>query len=405
MPNSQRQPTGPLAGIKIVDLTTIIMGPYATQILGDMGADIIKVERPTGDVLRYSNQGRSKGMSNIFLNNNRNKRSLVLDLKQTAGKEALFNLIKKSDVLVSNVRTQAMARLGLSYEAIKVIKPDIVYLSCIGFGQQGPYAKRPAYDDLIQAMAGFPNLFTKAYGSDPTFIPSNLCDRITGLNVVNGITAALLYRERTGQGQAVEIPMFETLLQFLFADHLGGYTFVPSEPSVGYERIVNPNRKPHRTADGGFIALLVYNDKQWAEFLTLIDRPDLVGQGIFATHAIRGQNFKDVYGFVSDMIASRPTAEWADLLGRSDIPHSVVVELEDLFDDEHLQAIDYFHQFEHPSEGTLRTTAIPSQWSESQPNIWRHAPQLGEQSREVLTEIGYTEAEIGTLVENGVTNG
>ena len=235
------------------------------------------------------------------------------------------------------------------------------------------------------------------------FIPSNICDRVSGLNVVNAITTALFYRERSGKGQAVEVPMFETMLQFLFADHLGNYTFEPKEEPIGYQRVVNPNRRPHRTSDGGFIALLVYNDKQWQQFFTLLGRPEMIGQGIYATHAIRGENFAEVYGFVGEMIALRTTAEWLDLLGKSDIPHTAVRELESLFEDEHLLAIDYFHEFDHPSEGRIRTTAVPSTWSETPPGLWRHAPQLGEHSVELLREIGYNDAEIETMLQDGIT--
>ncbi|MEM7348279.1 MAG: CoA transferase, partial [Chloroflexota bacterium] len=246
---------GPLSGITVIDLTTILMGPFATQHLGDMGADVIKIEPPGGDGIRYANQGRSPGMSNLFLNNNRNKRSLVLNLKHAAGKSVLEKLLKQGDVLVSNVRPQAMARLGLSYEDVVKINPRLIYVACFGFGQTGPYAERPAYDDLIQTMAGIPNLFERAYDDEPKFLPANFCDRVTGLNVVNAVTAALFYRERTGKGQSVEVPMYETMVQFLLSDHLGGYTFEPPTGSPGYARIINPNRRPYATKDG-YLALL-----------------------------------------------------------------------------------------------------------------------------------------------------
>ena len=300
--------SGPLSGIKIIDLTTVLMGPSATQMLGDLGAEVIKIEPLKGDVIRYSNQGRNHGMSNLFLNCNRNKKSLVLNLKHKKGKAALLKLVKEGDVLVSNVRPKAMERFGLSYKEVAAINPKIIYVSCFGFGQKGPYAERAAYDDIIQTMVGIPNLFQRAYNEEPKFLPSNFCDRVTGLNAVNMVTAALFYRERTGKGQLVEVPMYETMLQFLLGDHLGGYTFEPPKGEPGYARIVNPNRKPYKTKDG-YIALLVYNDKQWAAFLPLIERTDLVGEGIFANMSVRGQNIKEVYGFVKIEVAKKTTAQ------------------------------------------------------------------------------------------------
>ncbi len=394
--------SGPLTGIKVIDLTTVLMGPFATQFLGDMGADVLKIEAPKGDVLRYANQGRHAGMGNLFLNSNRNKRSLVLNLKHEAGKAALLKLAEQSDVLVSNVRPQAMQRLGLAYQDLTEVNPQLIYVASFGFGQAGPYAERAAYDDLIQTMTGIPNLFERAYGDEPKFLPANFCDRVTGLTVVNAVTAALFYRERTGKGQSIEIPMFETMVQFLMSDHLGGYTFEPPMGPPGYVRIVNPHRRPYRTKDG-YIALLVYNDKQWAEFLHLIDRANLIGQGIFASMSTRAQNIVEVYGFVQAVISQRSTAAWLELFSQSDLAHAAVPKLEDLFENEHLKAVNFFPEFQHPSEGHIRTTAIPSQWSESQPALNRHAPRLGQDSREILQELGYDERTIQALVAAGTT--
>ncbi len=393
---------GPLNGITIIDLTTVLMGPFATQHLGDMGANVIKVEPLKGDVIRYSNQGRNHGMSNLFLNNNRNKRSIVLDLKKKEGKSVLTKLIITGDVLVSNVRPQAMARLGLSYADVKKINSSIIYVSCFGFGQHGPYAERAAYDDIIQTMVGVPHLFERAYDEPPKFLPSNFCDRVCGLTAVNAVTTALFYRERTGQGQLIEIPMYETMVQFLMGDHLGGHTFEPPIGKMGYARIVNPNRKPYKTKDG-YLAMLVYNDKHWATFLTLINRTDLIGQGIFANVAARGANIVEVYGFVREIMLQNSTETWLKRLKNADIPHTIVPTLEDILENEHLQAINFFPEYEHPSEGKIRMTAIPSQWSVSQPDIRLPAPRLGEHSREILADYGYSIKEIEQMIEKGIT--
>lgn len=390
--------SGPLSGIKVVDLTTVLMGPYATRILGDFGADIVKIESLDGDVIRFANRGRNAGMSNLFLNNNRNKRSVAINLKHDAGREVLMKLAANSDVLVSNMRPQAMNRLGLSYDEIANVNKKIIYASCMGFGQKGPYASRRAYDDLIQAMSGIPSMMERAYGGEPRFAPSNLCDRVTGLNVVNAVTAALFHRERTGEGQSIEIPMYETMVDFMMSDHLGGYTFVPTEGASGYERIINANRRPYRTTDG-CIAILVYTDEQWSKFLSIAGRQDLVGQGIFATMNSRADNAVEVYGFVDSVIAKKSTSEWVRLFDGSDLVFSNVPQFDDLFEDEHLGAVDFFREVEHPSEGTIRTTNIASQWSASQPDIRAQAPRLGEHSDEILNELGYSDEEIEALLD------
>ena len=303
---------GPLADIRILDLSNVLMGPYATQQLGAMGADVIKVESHAGDLIRYASPGRSEGMGSLFLNNNRNKRSLVLDLKQPQGIDILMRLVAVSDVLISNMRPEAMRRLGLDYAAVRQVNDKIVYVTCTGFGKGGPYEGRPAYDDLIQTMSGVPSLVERAYGEEPKFAPSNFCDRVTGLNVVSAVLGALLNRERTGKGQSVDIPMFETLVEFLMSDHLGGHTFVPSEGPTGYQRVINPNRRPYQTQDG-YLTVMVYSDKQWAEFLEVVGRSDLIDQEPFASMVSRSSNIVEVYSFVRETLASKTTAQWLEV--------------------------------------------------------------------------------------------
>jgi len=263
---------GPLDGVRILDLTTVVMGPYATQILADFGADVVKVEPPEGDIVRLNGPARNPGMGHIFLNTNRNKRSIVLDLKKPAGLEAVLALAKTADVLVYNIRPQAMTRLGLAYEDVRAVNPRIIYAGGFGYSQQGPYAARPAYDDLIQAMSGVPWLMQKSGADQPRYVPATYADRTVGLHLANAVTAALFARERTGKGQRVDVPMYESLLQTLMGEHLSGRTFVPPMPGEGYARVLSKERKPYRTRDG-WVCVLVYNDKQWRNFFELIGEP------------------------------------------------------------------------------------------------------------------------------------
>jgi crotonobetainyl-CoA:carnitine CoA-transferase CaiB-like acyl-CoA transferase len=407
--NSDKQASaGPLQGIRVLDLTTVVMGPYATQILGDMGADVIKVEPPPagpgdagGDSVRYTSSARHPGMANLFLNCNRNKRSVVLDLKAPEGRGAFLKLAATCDVLVYNVRPQAMQRLQLAYEDVRAVNPKIIYVGGFGYGQGGPYAARAAYDDLIQAMTAVPDLVSRASGGKPRFVPINFCDRVTGLNMVNAVTAALFHRERSGQGQAIEVPMFETMAQFILGEHLGGHTFEPPEGPPGYTRLLNVWRKPHPTRDG-LLAILVHNDKHWQTFFRLIGRPELGADPMFATMRGRYDNIARVYAWLSGEIARRSTAEWLELLAASDIPHAVSRSLEDLFGDEHLRAVGFFHEIDHPSEGPIRVAGIPSTWSATPLSIRRPAPRLGEHTREVLEEAGLSAKSAELLIARGI---
>ncbi len=395
--------SGPLAGVRIVDMTTVLMGPYATQILGDMGADVIKVEPPRGDGSRDLGPMRNPGMGPLFMHANRSKRSIVLDLKKKAGLRALLRLAKNADVLIYNVRPQAMARLGLSYEEVAAVNPRIVYVGTYGFGQSGPYAARPAYDDLIQGAAGLPSLAVRAGAEMPRYVPCTVADRTVGLNAVNAIAAALYYRERTGEGQAIGIPMFETMAQFVLGDHLGGRTFEPPLGPTGYARLLAKERRPYATKDG-YICALVYNDKQWKSFFALIGRPEVLeSDPRFADLGSRAEHIDELYSLVAETLATRTTAEWLVALDRADIPAMPMHTLDTLIDDPHLAAVGFFEMVEHPSEGRMRSMAVPGTWSKSQPAVERLAPRLGEHSAEILHEAGYSEAEIAALVADGAT--
>ena len=329
---------GPLDGVRVLDLTSVVMGPYATQILADFGADVIKVESPEGDNMRWVWPFRHAGMGHIFLNANRNKRSIVLDLKNAAAREAFLLLAGKADVLVYNVRPQAMARLRLSYEEVRSINPRIIYVGCFGYSQRGPYGAKAAYDDLIQGAAGVPWLLRKQGADTPRFAPVIIADRSVGQQVASAVSAALYHREKTGKGQRVDVPMFEHLLQIVLGEHLGGYTFEPNLGEAGYARMLTPDRRPYQTKDG-YVCALIYNDKQWKAFFDLIGRREMLSDPAFATYEARSQNYDRVYGFVAGEMKTRTTAQWLDGLERADIPVQRMNSLDDIVADPHLAAM------------------------------------------------------------------
>jgi crotonobetainyl-CoA:carnitine CoA-transferase CaiB-like acyl-CoA transferase len=394
---------GPLSGVRIVDLTSVLMGPFATRILSDLGADIVKVEPPEGDLVRGIGPMRNPGMGAIFLNANRGKRSIAIDLKQPAGLEAMLQLCERADVLVYSVRPRAMARLGLSYEAVRARNPGILYVGLVGYGQDGPYAARPAYDDLIQGVSGIASLFQLAGDESPRYVPNALVDRIVGMRAAIAIASGLFARTATatGEGQSIEIPMFETMVEFVLGDHQQGKAFEPPIGPAGYQRQLARERKPYRTLDG-HICALIYNDKQWQAFLQLVGREDLWRDDArFRSVTQRAANIDAVYGFVADEMRSRTTAQWMDLLERGDIPFAPLNDLDSLFSDPHLQQTGFFSEIEHPSEGRLRVTAQPDRWSGTVPDEPGPAPRLGEHTTDILREAGYDDAAIAALLGQG----
>ncbi len=394
--------SGPLAGVRVLDFTSVVMGPYATQILADFGADVVKVEAPEGDIMRHAGPMRSEAMGHIFLNANRNKRSIALDLKRPAGREAALALARNADVLIYNIRPQAMARLKLSYEEVRGVNPRIIYVGAFGYSQRGLYAAKAAYDDLIQGAAGIPWLLVESGAESPRYVPTMIADRSVGLHVVNAVCAALYCREKTGRGQRVDVPMFESLLQFVLGDHLGGHTFEPPLAEPGYSRMLAKNRRPYATRDG-HVCVLIYNDKQWKSFFDLIGKPEMLAEPRFATQGARIHHIDEIYGFVAGEMKHRTTGEWIKALETADIPVQRMNSLEDILTDAHLAAIGYLTPTEHPSEGRLLVMGVPSEWSESTPEYRRHAPRLGEHSREVLREAGYSDARIDAMIVEGVT--
>ena len=378
------------------------MGPYATQILADLGADVIKVEPPEGDILRDVGPMRNPGMGHIYLHVNRNKRSVVLDLKQPAGRDAALRLAEKSDVLVFNVRPQAMARLGLSYEDVKKVNPKIIYAAAVGYGEGGPYSGKSAYDDLIQGAAAVPAL-TQMSGADlPRYAPVTLADRSVGLNVAIAINAALYYREKTGRGQSIEVPMFESLVQFVMGDHLGGLSFDPPIGEAGYKRLIAKHRRPYATNDG-YVCVLIYNDKQWQSFFDLIGKPELKDDPRFRNHTERGVNIAEIYAYVADIMQTRSTADWLQALDAADIPVMPMHTPSSLVTDPHLEASGFFQLVEHPTEGMLRMMKPTLSWSEGPLTIRSLPPSLGQHSAEILREAGYSDEDITEMVKNQVT--
>ena len=394
--------SGPLSGIKVLDMTTVFMGPHCTQILAEHGADVIKLEAPEGDIVRKIIPARHDGMGGLFLLANRGKRSIVLDAKQPAGREAILKLAAASDVFVYNLRPQAMARLGLSYADVAAVNPSIIYVGAFGYGQDGPYAARPAYDDLIQAAAGLASLPTRVNGAEPRYVPCAIVDRTVALAAVNAVTIALFHRQRSGQGQAVDVPMFETMAQLLLGEHLYGHAFEPPLAGLGYPRSLAPDRRPYMTQDG-YIAALVYTDRQWLIFLNIVGRSELLQDHRFIDMGSRTKYVKEVYAFIAEILKTRTTADWLDAFNRADIPAMPMQTLESLIDDAHLQAVKLFELAEHPSEGKIRQMRNPTRWSATPLGAIRHAPRLGEHSREVLREIGYGEAQIEQLFKSGIT--
>lgn len=400
MKNDERSVVGgPLAGIKVIDMTSVVSGPYATQILGDLGADIIKVESPEGDATRYAGPSRNPYMAALFMGANRNKRSIVLDLKQETGRKLLFRLLETADILVHNVRPQKLEKLGLGPQALMARFPRLIYAGIHGWREDGPYGGRPAYDDIIQGMSGVASLFERISG-EPGYAPTILADKTCGLMAAQAITAALYQREKSGRGQVVEIPMFETMVSFLMIEHLSGRTFNPALGETGYSRLLAPWRKPYKTADG-WICMLAYTDTQWRRFFSIVGKPELVDDPRFATMAARSRNINRLYEFAGEELAKRPTMEWLALFDDNEIPAGPVQSIEEVLEDSHLNAIRFFREEQHPTEGSIVVPDIPVQFSDTPAAIRMLQPRFGEHGREILLEAGMPLAEIDAAAAAG----
>ncbi len=390
----------PLSGMVVLDMTTLVMGPLATQTLGDYGADVIKVEPPAGDPLRNNLPTVTAGMGHPFLQLNRNKRSLAIDLKAPDAGAAFRRLIAAADIFVSNVRPAGMAGLGLDYDAVRAINPAIIYCGAYGFSEQGPYAGRPAADDTMQAMSGLANLNGRATGGPPQLAATVLADKAVGLVLVNAVMAAIIHRLRTGAGQYLEVPMFESMVAFVLPEHLAGNAYVPSRGPSGYGRIVTPTRRPFATADG-YLCVLPYSAQQWQRFFRLIGREDWAADPDLLDPVKRTARTPEFYGRIAEAMPARRSKDWiADLLA-ADILFGEALSPEQLIEDPHLAALGMFPEYDHPSEGRIRLIAPPVQASADPARVTRLPPKLGQHSREILASAGLADTEIEALLAAG----
>jgi crotonobetainyl-CoA:carnitine CoA-transferase CaiB-like acyl-CoA transferase len=385
---AQNKKSGPLAGVRIVDLTSMVFGPYCTQIMADMGADVIKVEAPGGDNTRFISVGPAPGMSGVFANVNRGKRSIVLDLTTDADKEVLRKLIATADVFIHSMRAKAVAKLGFGYEQVVAINPGIVYTNCYGYSRRGPARDRTAYDDTIQAECGLPAVQQMLTG-ETNFVGTIMADKVAGLTALYATMMALFHRERTGQGQEVEVGMFETMAAFILVEHANGAMFDPPLSAAYYPRVVSPNRKPYRTRDG-FVAALIYNDKQWTAFVNAV-KPAWVTED-HATLAQRAKQIDKVYAHLAETFLERTTAEWLELLQGLDIPAAPLHTPGELFDDPHLNAVGLFETVQ-TQYGPVRFPGIPTWFSQTPGKIAAGAPETGAHTDEILSELGVTRAD------------
>lgn len=381
---------GPLSGVRVIDLSTVVFGPYGTQILADLGADVIKVETPEGDNIRTAGASPTGDLGPIFVAMNRNKRSVVLDLKSEAGREALSGLIASADVFFHNIRLQGIERLGYGYDAVRAIREDIVYVHCTGYGAGGAYDGLQAYDDLVQAATGAASLMTRADGNPaPRYVPTLIADKTAGLHAAYATLAALFHRERTGAGQYVDIPMFEAFASWHLLENLFGKTWSAMPYQTAYPRTVSPTRKPYATKDG-YIAILPYLDTHWQRFFEIAGRGDLFDDPRFSSYTARSQNFDALYAQIEAVAGDRTTAEWLAALQEAGVPCMPVHDLDEVLDDPHLAGSGFFERREHPDGGEYVAMQPPVRFTGSETRIYRDPPRHGEHTAEVLEELGYS---------------
>ena len=390
----------PLKGIKIIDASSILMVPYCTRLLADMGAEIIKVETLSGDNTRYIGPSINKGMAAVFLNINRNKKSISVDLKSADGRLIIYELIKKTDVFVSNIRKASLEKLKLTHSDFIKINPKIITANAVGFSSKGPYAGLPAFDDTIQAISGMA-AYQETYSDQPSYTSGATADKVTGLMLGMSILSALFNREKNGEGTELEVPMMETMVDFTLVEHLYGYNFLPPKAPPVYPRQSSPNRKPYKTLDG-YIAVLPYSDDQWLRFFSIIKKENILKDPKFCSLESRNQNIDELYKILSEELKKRNTSYWIKNLREQDIPATKVNFPKDLFEDEHLERTNFFKVQDHPTEGKLLYPSFPVEFNEDETSSESlHAPSLGENTKEILTDLGYSEFEIESFVSKG----
>jgi crotonobetainyl-CoA:carnitine CoA-transferase CaiB-like acyl-CoA transferase len=387
--------SGPLSGIRVLDMTAVVLGPMATHILADYGAEIIKVEPLEGDLIRANGVSVHRGMSSIHLALNRNKRSLALDLKSPEGREILQRLIPRVDVLVHNMRVRAIERLGFGYERVRELNPGIIYCFATGFGQDGPYRDKPAFDDIIQSASGLVGLNRANLGA-AQYAPTLLADKTIGVYLANAVLAGLVHRLRSGEGQSIEVPMFETMAAFVLTEHLGGYCFEPQTEPFGYARVLAGGRRPIPTLDG-HVSMLPYTEHHWTAFLREAGHEDAIERYQVRNRHERNRHIKPLYALLASIVGQRTTAHWIEVCERLDIPATPIYDLEALPEHPHLKAVGLFQQAEHPSEGPIRYLRPTMKFSQSPPSVRHQAPLLGADNDAILGELGYSRDEIDRL--------
>jgi len=388
----------PLEGVKVLDLTTVIMGPFTTQVLGDFGADIIKIEDPDGDMTRDIGPSKTSKMSSMFLGVNRNKRSLVLNLKKPEAKAALWKLIEGADIIVHNIRPQKIAALGFDPDTVLSKNPKIIYVGLHGYREDGPYGGLPAFDDVIQGQSGIAGAFETRDGK-ASLVPTVMADKSVGLMASTGLLAAYIQRLKTGKGSYLEVSMFEGMVGYTLIEHHYGATFVPPLDQIGYPRALSSNRKPYKSADG-YICILPYTNQQWINFFKIIKRPELLKDKRYSSVKERSKDINFLYEIVGQSVINKTNKEWTELLKKYEIPHGLVNRLEDLKDDPHLKELNFFRPYNHPTEGALEVPDSAFRFNRESLPVRRHQPKLGEHSNDILKEAGFKDDEIIKILNN-----
>ena len=392
--------TKPLEGVRIIDASSILMVPYCTRLLADMGAEVIKVETINGDNTRYIGPSINNGMAAVFLNINRNKKSICVDLKTPEGRLIIYKLIKTSDVFVSNIRKVALEKIKLTHSDFEKLNPKIITANAVGFSSEGPYAGLPAFDDTIQAISGMA-AYQGAYSNQPSYTSGATADKVTGIMLGMSIIGALFNREKNGKGIELEVPMMETMVDFTLVEHLYGFNFIPPKAPPIYPRQSSPNRRPYKTKDG-YVAVLPYSDEQWLRFFKLVGKEEILKDSKFSSLKSRNENIDLLYHMLSEELTKQDTNYWLKSLKQSDIPAAKVNFPEEIFEDEHLQETNFFRETQHPSEGKLLYPKFPVEFKNTNNGEALHAPNLGENTKEILLDLGYSDFEIESLASNNI---